>query len=52
MGLSDRMPPSAEEYAVCRERLCIWGRWEFQYVRAPLVLRYGTGSPVNPLAIL
>lgn len=28
------------------------GRWEFHYVCAPLVLRYGTGSPVNPLAIL
>ena len=27
-------------------------RWEFRYVCAPLVLRYGTGSPVNPLAIM
>jgi kynurenine formamidase len=27
-------------------------RWEFQFVVAPLVIRRGTGSPVNPLAIL
>ena len=28
------------------------GRWEFQFVVAPLVIPRGTGSPVNPLAIL
>ena len=28
------------------------GRWEFQFVVAPLVLDGGTGSPVNPLAVL
>ncbi len=28
------------------------GRWEFQLVVAPLVIDGGTGSPVNPLAIL
>lgn len=31
------------------------GRWEFQYVCyicASLVLRYGTGSPVSPLAVM
>ena len=28
------------------------GRWEFQFVCAPLVIPRGTGSPVNPLAIL
>jgi kynurenine formamidase len=28
------------------------GRWEFQFVCAPLVLLGGTGSPVNPLAVL
>ncbi len=27
-------------------------RWEFQYVVAPLIIEGGTGSPVNPLAIL
>jgi kynurenine formamidase len=27
-------------------------RWEFQFVVAPLVIPRGTGSPVNPLAIL
>jgi kynurenine formamidase len=27
------------------------GRWEFQFVVAPLVITRGTGSPVNPLAI-
>jgi kynurenine formamidase len=27
-------------------------RWEFQFVIAPLVLVGGTGSPVNPIAIL
>jgi kynurenine formamidase len=28
------------------------GRWEFQFICAPLVLLGGTGSPVNPLAVL
>jgi kynurenine formamidase len=28
------------------------GRWEFLYVTAPLRIAGGTGSPVNPLAIL
>jgi kynurenine formamidase len=27
------------------------GRWEFQFVVAPLVVVGGTGSPVNPLAV-
>jgi hypothetical protein len=27
-------------------------RWAFQFVVAPLVIPRGTGSPVNPLAIL
>jgi kynurenine formamidase len=27
------------------------GRWEFQLTIAPLVLRQGTGTPVNPIAI-
>jgi kynurenine formamidase len=27
-------------------------QWEFQFVCAPLVITRGTGSPVNPLAIL
>jgi kynurenine formamidase len=27
------------------------GRWEFLYTFAPLKFRYGTGSPVNPLAV-
>ena len=28
------------------------GRWEFQLVVAPLLLEGGTGSPVNPIAVL
>jgi len=28
------------------------GRWEFLFVAAPLVVRGGTGSPVNPIALL
>jgi kynurenine formamidase len=28
------------------------GRWSFQFVCAPLVVPWGTGSPVNPLAVL
>lgn len=33
--------------AACREE----GRWEFMLTIAPLTIRGGTGSPVNPLAI-
>lgn len=33
--------------ATCSEE----GRWEFQFVAAPLRLPGGTGSPINPLAI-
>lgn len=37
-----------EELAViCND----YGRWEFQFVVAPLVITRGTGSPVTPLAI-
>ena len=32
----------------CAER----GRWEFLFTIAPLRIRYGTGSPVNPIAML
>ncbi len=28
------------------------GRWEFQFVVAPLLIDGGTGSPVNPIAVL
>ena len=28
------------------------GRWEFLFVAAPLRIPGGTGSPLNPLAIL
>ena len=28
------------------------GRYDFQFVCAPLVIWGGTGSPVNPLAVL
>lgn len=28
------------------------GRWAFEFVCAPLVVPWGTGSPVNPLAVL
>jgi hypothetical protein len=34
--------------AVTAERL---GRYEFQFVMGPLVLKRGTASPVDPLAI-
>ena len=34
--------------AACAER----GRWEFLATIAPLKLERGTGSPVNPLALL
>ena len=27
MGLADRTPPTASEYAAYRERFCNWGRW-------------------------
>jgi kynurenine formamidase len=41
--------PDYEELAETCARL---GRWEFQVIIAPLKLANGTGSPVNPLAIL
>jgi len=34
--------------AVTAERV---GRYEFQFVMGPLVLKRGTASPVNPLAV-
>jgi kynurenine formamidase len=34
--------------AVCEEVR----RWEFLFVAAPLRIRGGTGSPLNPIAIL
>jgi kynurenine formamidase len=37
-----------ELLAACRRR----GRWEFLFVAAPLRIPGGTGSPLNPLAIL
>lgn len=37
-----------DKVAATAERL---GRYEFQFVMGPLVLRRGTASPVNPLAI-
>ena len=36
-----------EAAAICADL----GRWEFQFVVAPLVITRGTGSPVNPLAV-
>ena len=41
--------PDYEELAVTCARL---RRWDFQVVIAPLKLANGTGSPVNPLAML
>ena len=38
-----------EELAVACERA---GRWEFLLVAAPLRITGGTGSPLNPIAIL
>ena len=37
-----------EELAVTCER---HGRWEFQFMLAPLPIEGGTGSPANPLAV-
>lgn len=34
--------------AACAQR----SRWEFQFAMGPLRIQYGTGSPVNPIAIL
>jgi kynurenine formamidase len=34
--------------AVCEPR----GRWEFFFVAAPLRIAGGTGSPLNPIAVL
>jgi hypothetical protein len=33
--------------AVCERH----NRWEFLFMAAPLKLRYGTGCPVNPIAV-
>jgi kynurenine formamidase len=49
MGLWILDNPDFEELTETCARL---GRWEFQVVIAPLKLAYGTGSPVNPLAML
>ena len=38
-----------EDLAAVCERA---GRWEFMFVAAPLRIPGGTGSPVNPIAIL
>jgi hypothetical protein len=38
----------AELVPVCEQA----GRWSFMCVIAPLRLQAGTGSPVNPIAIL
>jgi hypothetical protein len=41
--------PTFEALAeACAQR----GRWEFLAIIAPLKLERGTGSPVNPLAVL
>ena len=37
-----------EQARACKEA----GRWEFLFVGAPLRIRGGTGSPLNPIAIL
>jgi hypothetical protein len=37
-----------EELAQACER---YGRWEFQFVLAPLRVIGGTGSPANPIAV-
>jgi kynurenine formamidase len=49
MGLALLDNADFEELAAaCAEA----GRWEFMFVAAPLVVLGGTGSPVNPLAVL
>jgi kynurenine formamidase len=37
----------AELASACAER----NRWEFLFIVAPLRIRGGTGSPVNPIAV-
>ena len=37
--------------ASCRRRVAKRARWEFLFTVAPLVLRRGTASPVNPIAL-
>jgi kynurenine formamidase len=34
------------------ERCAATGRWSFMFVMAPLRIEHGTGSPVNPIAVL
>jgi kynurenine formamidase len=48
MGLMLLCQASFEDLASACAR---FGRWEFQLVIGPLKLQYGTGSPVNPIAI-
>jgi kynurenine formamidase len=49
MGLHFLDSLNLEELAnACAER----GRWEFLFMVAPLRLKGGTGSPVNPIAVL
>ena len=50
---SDWCPSSSPRAAVTQARLCEReGRWSFLCAIAPLRLPTGTGSPVNPIAIL
>ena len=53
--------PDATEVMAYVDRLSNWGRrgadyqlgrWEFQFVVAPLRIVGASGSPVNPLAML
>ena len=48
MGLVLLDAPSLTGLVECCERL---DRWTFLFTAAPLVVRGGTGSPVNPLAV-
>ena len=49
MGLTLLDNADFEELAVAAAEA---GRWEFMLVIAPLVIHGGTGSPVNPIAVL
>jgi kynurenine formamidase len=49
MGLALLDNANFEELAAACAEL---GRWEFLLVVAPLVIKGGTGSPVNPIAVL
>ncbi len=45
-------PISADEFRALFREVSNWGRWEFLFAAAPLRISGGTGSPLNPIAVL